>query len=278
MQYTETNSREAKMPLRLRSIAIPLLVALAGAAPAFAQKKSGDAQPESAAQIETGKTSQSPTSKKKGGKSKSGASATATAAPSQEAFVEPDEWERPPADPEKPPPVAVKKQPEVVGDGKHISIAAVVGWGFLTDRKADRLGADPYRLELGVRGGYSFDSQLYLGAFYSYYIGETRSGKSAQTGLMTTASAYYMQFGAEVGYDWWVGPVVVRPSMQVGAALGFTTKLNSPSPIGSVMFGPGITIFKPIGTFFLGGDMRAVIVPGDGSSAFAVAVNGGLRF
>jgi len=263
------------MPLRLCSIAVSLLVALAGAEPAFAQKKSGDTEPEN----QTGKTSQSSTGKKKGGKSKSGAATPSTATPTgEEASVEPDEWERPPAEEEKPPQVAVKQQPKVVGDGKHFSIAAVVGWGFLTDRKVDRFGADPYRLELGVRGGYSFDSQLYLGAFYSYYIGQTREGKSAQTGLMTTSSAYYMQFGAEVGYDWWVGPVVMRPSMQVGAALGFTTKLNSPSPIGSAMFGPGLTIFKPMDTFFLGGDLRGVIVPGDGSSAFTVSVNGGLRF
>jgi hypothetical protein len=252
------------MPLRLCSIAVSLLIALAGAAPAFAQS-------------DTGKTSQSSKSKKKSGKSK--ADAAATAAPTSEAaYVESDEWERPPADPEKPPPVAAKEEPKIVGDGKHFSVAAVVGWGFLTDRKVDRFGADPYRLELGVRGGYSFDSQLYLGLFYSYYIGETRSGKTAQTGLMTTSSAYYMQFGAEVGYDWWVGPVVVRPSMQVGAALGFTTKLNSPSPIGSVMFGPGLTILKPFDAFFLGGDLRGIIVTGDGSSAFAVGANGGLRF
>jgi hypothetical protein len=266
MQYTETNSREAKMPLRLCPVAISLLVALSGAAPAFAQNKSDDA---------TAETSQASAGKKKKGKSKA---APAAPAPAPQEVVESDEWERPPADPEKPPPVAVKQEAKVVGDGKHFSVAAVVGWGFLTDRKVDRFGADPYRLELGVRGGYSFDSQLYLGAFYSYYIGQTREGKSAQTGLMTTSSAYYMQFGAEVGYDWWVGPVVIRPSMQVGAALGFTTKLNSPSPIGSVMFGPGLTVFKPFDLFFVGGDLRGVIVPGDGSSAFAVAANAGLRF
>jgi hypothetical protein len=262
------------MPLRLCPVAISLLVALAGAVPAFAQTKSGDAEPSSTAQSESGKRSQASAGKKKG-KTKP---ASTAATPTSEAAVEPEEWERPPADHEKPPPVAVKQQAKVIGDGKHFSVAAVVGWGFLTDRKVDRFGADPYRLELGVRGGYSFDSQLYLGAFYSYYIGETREGKSAQTGLMTTSSAYYMQFGAEVGYDWWVGPLVIRPSMQVGGALGFTTKLNSPSPIGSVMFGPGITLFKPFGSFFLGGDLRGVIVPGDGNSAFAVAANGGLRF
>jgi hypothetical protein len=264
------------MPLRLCSIAISLLVALVAATPAFAQKKSDNAEPDSAAQSETGKASHSSTSKKKHGKAK--ASAQPTAAPSsEEAFVEPDDWERPPADQEKPPPVRVKQEPKTIGDGKHISLALVVGWGFLTDRKVDRFGADPYRLALGVRGGYSFDSMLYLGVFYMYYIGETREGYTARTGLMTASTAYYMQFGGEVGYDWWVGPVVVRPSLQVGAALGFTTKLNSPSPIGSVMFGPGLSVFKPIGTFFLGGDLRGNIVPGDGNSALTVALNAGLR-
>jgi hypothetical protein len=256
------------MPLRLYSIAISLLVVLAGAAPAFAQKSEDAEASQSSAK-----------KKKKQGKSKASATETGTTAPaSEEAFVESDEWERPPGDPEKPPPVPVKKERAAVGDGKHISVAAVVGWGFLTDRKVDRLGADPYRLALGVRGGYSFDSQLYLGAFYSYYIGQTREGKSAQTGLMTSSSAYSMQFGGEIGYDWWVGPLVVRPSMQVGASFAFTTKLNSASPIGGVMFGPGLSIFKFFDTFYLGGDLRGQIVVGDANSAITVAANGGLRF
>jgi hypothetical protein len=213
---------------------------------------------------------------KKGRKGKAAESATATE-PMDEP-IESDLWERPPADAEKPAPPLRKVEKRVVGDGRPISVGLVVGWAFLTDRKVDRFGADPYGLALGVRGGYSFDFQLYAGLFYSYYLGETRSGQTARTGLMATSTAHYMQFGIEAGYDVWAGPVVMRPSMQIGAVLGFTTKQNTQSPLGAVLLAPGVTVIKPWGGFFLGGDMRLNIVAGDGNSAFVVAINGGLRF
>jgi hypothetical protein len=286
-----------------------LLLALASSSAAFAQKKkastsssdtdqaSGTASTAAASSADNDGSTHSTGKKKKPG-SKGDPASTGTGAKGKhgkaghtaqagddamtgtepKAEAEPDLWERPPADVEKPPPPPRKVEKKVVGDGRPISMALVLGYGFLTDRKVDRFGADPYGLALGVRGGYSFDFQLYAGVFYSYYLGSTRSGLTSRTALSVTSTANYMQFGVEAGYDIWAGSVIVRPSLQIGAALGFTTKPNTQSPLGSVLFAPGMTVDKTWGIFFLGGEMRLNIVPGDGNSALILALNPGLRF
>jgi hypothetical protein len=274
------------MPLRVCSILGPvLLLLLASSNSAFAQKKKpADAndpandQATSEADAAAGRRATRRVAAKKARKNKVEAAPTPTPTENAEQFQEPDAWERPPADVEKPPARAAQLASKVDGDGRHISVGLVVGWGFLTDRRPGALGADPYGLGLGVRGGYSFDSGLYLGAFYSYYLGSSQTGVVGGTRIVNPATANYMLFGLEVGYDWWAGPVVVRPSLQLGVGLGITDYEITQSPLGSFLFGPGITVYKPFDGFFVGGDARASIVSGDGVSAFLLNLNGGMRF
>jgi hypothetical protein len=229
--------------------------------------------------------------KKKGKKGKakqeeeeaeSDTAATATeSAVTAEPAPEPDTWEKPPEEQEKPPASATPKvAAKPKGDGKPISVGLIVGWAFETDRRTSGFSADPYGLGGGVRGGYSVpDVNVYFGLYFMYYLGSAVTGESQYVNNATlTTNANYMQFGAEVGYDWWISSIVIRPSVQLGAALVFTDVPNVQSPISDFMFAPGITVVHPWDQWFLGGDLRANVVTGDGSSSMLLAVTGGMRF
>jgi hypothetical protein len=233
---------------------------------------------------------QSKRSKRKGKKSKqdeeeekSETEASATAAEASvaaEPAPEPDTWESPPAEEEKPPAAAVKPVEKPAGDGMPFSAGLLVGWAFETDRRSMGFSADPYGLGAGIRGGYSVpDLNLYAGLYFMYYLGSAVTGDSQYVNNATiTTNANYMQFGAEIGYDWWVASVIIRPSMQLGAALVFTDVPNVQSPISDFVFAPGFTVVHPWDDYFLGGDFRLNKVTGDGTSSILLAVTAGMRF
>jgi hypothetical protein len=285
------------MPLRLCSILGTLLLALSVTSPAFAKKKKGDDSSEKT-------TSSSSSAKKtKKGKKADDKAASSDTAPStdtadetkktdalggsgepQEVASEPSSWERPPEEKEKPAAAPPKPVEKPKGSDRPISAALFAGWAFKTDRQTNNIGtgADPYGLGAGLRGGYSFDFHLYVGVFFAYYFGSSETGTSQAVNTPKSSShASYMQFGAEAGYDWWVGPVIVRPSLEIGAALAFTSvssTMNTKRTVGDFMVGPGISVVHPWDNVFLGGEGRFLIVTGDGTSAFLVAATFGLRF
>ena len=221
--------------------------------------------------------------KKDDKKAKKGEAAeeTAEAPPAEEAVEEPDAWERPPIEetaPAKEKPVAVEEPP--VHGGKPISIALLLGYGFKTDRATGGLGTDPYGFMAGVRGGYTLDFALYLGVYFNYFLGSTdETGSERIATVMREVHASYMQFGAEVGYDFAAGPVILRPSLEIGVALAFSNAADGMTrSVGDLMFAPGVTVLYPIDDFFLGGDLRGSLVTGDGVSAVTLAATGGMKF
>lgn len=192
-----------------------------------------------------------------------------------------DSWERPPMEEEKPHGPAPKAEEKPAGDGRPWAAGLILGWGFKTDRTFAQLGADPYLLDIGIRGGYTFDFKLYVGLFYEYFIGSSETGTSARVvSTSQTTHANYMVFGPEVGYDIWAGPVIIRPSLELGPALAFTNVSGKTTSLVRMAFGPGIDVIYPWpGGFFLGGEARAKLVPSsNGVSAFLLALHGGLRF
>ena len=282
------------MSLRVCSILGTVLLALAVANPALAdkrKKKSAEAAPTAASAMNAADTSSASAKKTKAKKSRSKKKKKKKVeeeAPAPESTIVPEEepvqsantWEKPPVEEEKPlaPVVApVIEKPD--GDGRPWSLGLLVGWGFKTDRQTAGLGADPYGFAAGVRGGYTLDFNLYVGVFYTYYLGSSQTGSQARVvGGNKTTTANYMHFGAEVGYDWWVGPVVVRPSLELGAALGFTDVTGASRRELDMLIGPGLTIFHPWDMFFIGGDGHFAIATGNGASAILLAVTAGLRF
>ena len=224
------------------------------------------------------------TAAEKKDKKKKGAEPEAEAAPAEpvEEEPQPDDWERPPEEekaPAKEAPVEASEPP--VHGGKPISVALLLGYGFKTDRQTGGLGTDPYGLMAGVRGGYTLDFALYLGVFFNYYLGssdETGSGRIATE--VRDVSSNYMQFGVEVGYDFGAGPVLIRPSLEIGMALAFTDadRAGVTQTVGDLMFGPGVAVLVPVDDFFIGGDIRGSLVTGDGIAAVTLAVTGGMKF
>jgi hypothetical protein len=193
-----------------------------------------------------------------------------------------DEWEKPPEE-EAPVQQQAAKAPaaeEKHGDGLPISIGLLAGYGFMTDRRNTNLSTDPYGVMLKLRGGYTFDFGLYAGAYFAYFIGHTIEGGGGVLNVGDSEThASYMPFGLEVGYDWFVGPVIVRPSLEIGWAIGFRQSTGEPSrSINDFMLGPGLLIMYPMDEWFIGGDMRFSIVTGDGASGFVPAITAGLRF
>ena len=154
--------------------------------------------------------------------------------------------------------------------------------GFETDRRSTLLGANAYNLGFGLRGGYTLDMNLYVGLVAMYFLGGSQTGSDANTAdFNATTSASSLLVAAEIGYDWWVGPLIVRPSIEVGAAIGVTSSRSAAIQSGSlteVLFGPGITILYPWDQYFIGGEGRADLVTGDGVSAILIAGTFGLRF
>jgi hypothetical protein len=311
LQYTRRANFEGvnEMPLRVCSILGTVLLALAVANPAFADKKKKKSE-YSAAGAETAQVS----AKGKGKKAKksddapkaddassdsgsdidkkmeSATSGDAKPKPAttgsglgtadEEPPSDGNSWERPPAEQEKPAAAPPKPVEKPAGSDRPWSAGLLAGWGFKTDRQSGGFGADPYGLGFGIRGGYSLDFHLYVGLFYTYFIGSSETGGAARVNTPTrTTSANYMQFGAEVGYDWWVGPIILRPSLLVGGALGLTNvttgKVHS---VGDMIFGPGFTVVHPWDQFFIGGDGRFLLASGDGVSAVLLAATFGMRF
>ncbi len=267
------------MSHRAYSIVVTLAVLLA-AGPAYAGDKGkgkgdkGDAAAPGEAKAEAGDKATAP---------EGGALAAEGEAPPADIgpVVEPrEQWEVPPQDQEKARPEVAKPQKKsIVGDGKPATVGLLLGWGFKGDRRTGQLGADPYGLGLGLRGGYALDFGLYLGGYFVYYIGSTESGASAQVATGTREThANYMLFGAEVGYDWWIGDAIIRPSVGIGPAIALTDALGQTDVYGDFALLPGLSVIVPLEDWFIGGDFRINAVTGDGVSGIAIFANGGLRF
>jgi len=278
----------------LCSILGTLLSVVLVASPVLAQgkkkKKAAEEAPAAEAEVEASGSLDSlmetAAEKKKDDKKKKGkkgeeeaAPAEEPAPPAEEVVEEPDAWERPPEEEKAPPKAKAAPVDTTPALENPISVALLLGYGFKTDRRTGDLGADPYGFMAGLRGGYTFDFMLYAGVYFNYYLGSSQSGGGERTvSTNSTTTASYMQFGAEVGYDVNAGPVLFRPSLEIGLALGLTDETGTTTTVNDMMLGPGFTLVYPIDEFFIGGDLRGAIVLGDGASGVTAAATGGMRF
>lgn len=152
----------------------------------------------------------------------------------------------------------------------HGSVGALVGYGF----------KDGLNLGFGARGGYTLPANIYLGGTFLYHL-----GKSTDTPL-GKVSANILYFGAEGGYDFSAGPVVIRPYLGLGMASAKTKipainmgGISSPemsSSASKFAVWPGATLLYPIDNFFVGGDARFLVV--SDYNAFTLYATGGLQF
>jgi len=164
------------------------------------------------------------------------------------------------------------------------------GWGVQVDAEDEESPADAsqsslaYAFGLGVRAGYTFPFKLYLGARAAHHFGRdgwevyyAGQGNFISDGINTigdeggviTRSQQTTQFGTEVGFDFVVGPVVIRPYLADGVLVhmdeecfpGSCESFNS----NELFFGIGASVFGIIGPMLIGLD-STFIAPLDDSS------------
>jgi hypothetical protein len=206
-------------------------------------------------------------------------SAAESSKPDKETSAEPDAWERPPVEEEKPKPKPMMATEVKKGDGRNIDIGLLVGWGFETSKY---FATDPYQLGFGIHGGYAFDNHVVVGLGYEYFIGSSNTSAVIGPSVIST-SAHYMFAHGEIGYDFWLGKWILRPSFWLGLAIGTQ---NPPMASGTsgveiaVLLGPGLTVYRLLGDsgWFIGVDGRISLVSGQGSSAIVLYGTFGHRF
>ena len=285
---------------KLVMLLLTLLMTAAVASPAFAAKKkkkaaaadtaetSEEAKPEEEKSTDDlmGDAVKKGSEKKKGEETPAAEGEAAPAADAelstQETPGEASSWERPPEEAEKPKKEVAAPMVEENGDGRPWMVGLLVGYGLKTDSNTGTLSgaADPYGLTAGLRGGYTLDFNLYVGVFFAYYLGSSFEGSQArlETGV-TSSTASAMQFGAEVGYDFWLGGVIVRPSLQLGAQLAFTTRQGeSPRTTSDFIAGPGLGLIVPLDGWFVGGEFRPVLPFANAPVMVLIGFHVGLRF
>jgi hypothetical protein len=290
------------MLLRAYSILGTLLLVLCIASPALAKaKKKAHSQDSAQSADDSGEQKSAKSAKKKKAKKSDDdkksddkkADETSEAEPGSEGSSDvagtdtaaanemPDDkvWEKPPEEKEKPKPVEATPIDEKKGDDRPWSAGIEAGYGFKTDRRNGQFGTDPYTFTAGARGGYEFDFKLYVGLWFNWYLGSSTTGSAARINLsQTTTHANYWQFGADIGYDWWIASVIIRPSMQLGAAIAVSDALGRTVSTGGFMVSPGLTVVYPWDNLFLAGEFRGNIVTGDGVGALLIAAQFGMRF
>jgi hypothetical protein len=132
-------------------------------------------------------------------------------------------------------------------------------------------GTNHLSFGFGARAGYTLPYNVYLGASFQYFLGET------QTTFTLKVSASEFTFAGEVGYDFQIVPhVVVRPLLGIGAmwASGEICGLTSTgcqSQSGShSLVELGAVLNYSWSSVFVGGEMRLVIV---NDSAFVLGAH-----
>jgi opacity protein-like surface antigen len=200
---------------------------------------------------------------------------------SQETPGEATSWERPPEEAEKPKKEVAAVTEQKSGDGRPWMAGLIVGYGLKTDSDTGTLAsaADPYGLTAGLRGGYTLDFNLYVGIFFAYYLGSTAEGSQARVSTGSSSSnASSMQFGAEAGYDFWIGTVILRPSLQLGGQIAFTAREGDTRSTSDFIAGPGLGLIVPMDGWYLGGEVRPVLPFANAPVMVLLGFHIGLRF
>jgi Outer membrane protein beta-barrel domain len=155
--------------------------------------------------------------------------------------------------------------------GKGISVAPLLGFG-----------TNHLNFGFGARAGYTLPQKVYIGATFMYHLGVSESyGLFGQTNEVSSKVFYP---AGEVGYDFRVGPVTIRPYAGVGVVfisssvtIGNQSASNTEN---SLALYPAVTAqFNiPHSDFFVGGDTRILILTRGGDPSFGLFATGGMKF
>jgi hypothetical protein len=130
--------------------------------------------------------------------------------------------------------------------------------------------AQSYKAGFGARGGVTL-SRVYLGGAFTWHLGT--SSDTVGTGSSYGWGYHAATLGAEAGWDFMPGPLLLRPYIAGGALLSFGdatargTTLDNHRVLGFV--GPGGLFAWRFGRGFAGLDLRTVMVPAETPSLWA---------
>jgi Outer membrane protein beta-barrel domain len=150
-------------------------------------------------------------------------------------------------------------------DGLNLYAGIVGGYSATVDQPEGV--ADPMGLAIGARAGLTLPTtSVYVGGLFLYHVGDS---VSLGTGGAELSSSSYM-LGAEGGYEWSLGPLVLRPSLGLGL---FSRSESVEGPIVGVNWegsddneafylSPGLNALITLG-LLLGAEVRYNAVLGD---------------
>jgi hypothetical protein len=128
---------------------------------------------------------------------------------------------------------------------------------------------NPLGFGIGARGGVSLFS-VYAGLNVMYYFGSSQTlDNPGPSGSVSTTSAnlHSLMYGGELGYNIKLAILTIRPQVGLG---NYTQSETGISDVNNLYVEPGVTGMIALGTFFLGADANALILPGikqsDGST------------
>jgi len=196
---------------------------------------------------------------------------------------EPDAWERPPVEQEKPKKLAPMVVEEKKGDGRNIDVGITLGWGTQTTKF---FADDPYGFGFGLRGAYELSSHIVIGVGAEYLLGHGHTAVNAagvSVGGTTATSANYFLVHGEFGYNVWLDSLIVRPSIWAGLSIGTQNPPIASGTSGVVTaftLAPGLTLHYLLGTggWFIGADARINLLLGEGTSGILLFATLGHRF
>lgn len=174
-----------------------------------------------------------------------------------------------------PAPAAQTDRPAASSDGEEESGKAFVAAPLMG------FGSNHYGFGMGARAGYTFPQKVYVGGTFMYHFGSSY-GYGGLAGADISTRILYP--AAEVGYDFHVGPVTIRPYAGVGVAFATASSSfageSTSSTDSSLLIYPGATAHWniPRSDFFVGGDTRIAILTRGGDPSFGLFATGGIKF
>jgi len=130
---------------------------------------------------------------------------------------------------------------------------------------------NPYGPGVGLRAGVTLPASLYLGASLDYFIGESDSVAGVE------ASASVLQVLGNVGYDFGLGPLTVRPVLGFGLAQSNVDLGDADESEGNFALSPGVEGIFGLGLLSVGAELRYNKVFADGDvDAFIVGLGLGI--
>ncbi len=128
-----------------------------------------------------------------------------------------------------------------------------------------------YGAGVGLRAGITLPASLYLGASLDYFVGDSETVRGSET------SASLLQVLGNVGIDFGLGPLTIRPNLGLGLAQANVEVDEASTSEGNFVLSPGAEVLFGLGLLSISGELRYnhIFVDGD-PNAVIVGVGLGL--